>query len=249
MAKSALNTGMVRQNHRARSPDRPAEAAAWGVGAMAVIRQAAAITGQVIGSRANHKPSTATMAATNSTVSYMLVTGTMPVIDARSNSPAIVKRINEMAVVPVPQPIFLYGEGESYRTGLGEDRVKWAYPLRSWMDAGIRVPMSSDCPATSGAELINPLLGIYVAVTRKTDAGFELGPEQKIGVEEALRAYTLNSAYATFEEGLKGSIEVGKLADFAILSDDPTAVPPDNIKDILVEMTIIGGRVIHTRSP
>jgi len=163
------------------------------------------------------------------------------------NSPAIVKRIKEMGVVPVPQPIFLYGEGESYRAGLGEERVRWAYPMRSWMDSGIKVPMSSDCPATSGEELISPLLGIYVAVTRKTDAGVELAPEQKIYVEEALEAYTLNSAYATFEEGVKGSIELGKLADFAVLSDDPTAAPSDSIKDIAVDMTIIGGNVVYKR--
>lgn len=163
------------------------------------------------------------------------------------NSPAIVKRIKGMGVVPVPQPIFLYGEGESYRAGLGEERVRWAYPMSSWIDAGITVPMSSDCPATSGAELISPLLGIYVAVNRKTDAGVELGPEQKIGVEEALRAYTLNSAYATFEEAEKGSIEPGKLADFAVLSDDPTEVPSNYIKDIRVDMTIVGGRLVYER--
>ncbi|MCW4036411.1 MAG: amidohydrolase [Candidatus Bathyarchaeota archaeon] len=163
------------------------------------------------------------------------------------NSPMIVGRIKEIGVVPVPQPIFLYGEGESYRAGLGEERVRWAYPMRSWMDAGIKVPMSSDCPATSGEELISPLLGIYVAVTRKTDAGVELGPEQRIGVDKALKAYTLNSAYATFEEGVKGSIELGKLADFAVLSDDPTAAPSDSIKDIAVDMTIIGGMVVYKR--
>lgn len=163
------------------------------------------------------------------------------------NSPVIVKRIKEMGVVPVPQPIFLYGEGESYRAGLGEERVRWAYPMRSWIDAGITVPMSSDCPATSGEELISPLLGIYVAVNRKTDAGAELGQEQKIGVEEALRAYTLYSAYATFEESEKGSISPGKLADFAVLSDDPTAVPSDYIKNIRVDMTIVGGRLVYER--
>ncbi len=163
------------------------------------------------------------------------------------NSPAIVNRIKEMGVVPVPQPIFLYGEGESYRAGLGEERARWAYPMRSWMDAGITVPMSSDCPATSGEELISPLLGIYVAVTRKTDAGVELGPEQRMGVDRALKAYTLNSAYATFEEGVKGSIEPGKLADFAVLSEDPTAVPSDSIKDIAVDMTIIGGMVVYKK--
>jgi predicted amidohydrolase YtcJ len=162
-------------------------------------------------------------------------------------TPAIVERIRGMGVVPVPQPIFLYGEGESYRAGLGEERVKWAYPLRSFLENGIVTPMSSDCPATSGTELISPLLGIYVAVTRKTDSGRELGPEQRIGVEDALRCYTLNSAYATFEDDVKGSIEPGKLADFAVLSEDPTRIAEGKIKDVYAEMTVVGGRVVYTR--
>ena len=119
--------------------------------------------------------------------------------------------------------------------------------MRSWLDAGIAPAMSSDCPATSGEELISPLLGIYVAVTRKTDEGKELGPEQRITVEEALRSYTLNGAYATFEDDIKGSIKAGKLADFAVLSEDPTAVPVDKIKDIFVEMTLIGGRIVYKK--
>lgn len=161
---------------------------------------------------------------------------------------SIIARIKDLGVVPVPQPIFLYGEGESYRAGLGEERMKWAYPMKSFIENGIRVPMSSDCPATSGAELISPLLGIYVAVTRKTDAGKELGPVQKIGVHDALKAYTLNSAYACFEEDLKGSIEPGKLADFAVLAEDPLSVQPERIKDISVELTIVGGKVVYKKS-
>jgi len=159
-----------------------------------------------------------------------------------------VKRLRKLEIIPVPQPIFLYGEGESYRAGLGEERVKWAYPLKSYIEAGITTPMSSDCPATSGAEVISPLLGVYVAVTRKTDADKELGPEQRITVEEALRAYTLNSAYATFEEDLKGSIEPGKLADFAVLSADPLNANPDELKDITVEMTFLGGKIVYKKS-
>ena len=163
------------------------------------------------------------------------------------NSHEIVARIKEMGVIPVPQPIFLYGEGESYRAGLEPGNLKWAYPVKTWLDAGITVAMSSDCPATSGAELISPLLGIYVAVNRKTDAGLELGPEQCITVEEALRAYTMGGAYATFEEEEKGSIEPGKLADLAVLSRDPTEVDTEDVKDIEVEMTIVGGRVVYRK--
>ena len=96
--------------------------------------------------------------------------------------------------------------------------------------------------------MISPLLGAYVAVTRKTDADKELGSEQRITIEEALKAYTLNSAYATFEEDLKGSIEPGKLADFAVLSDNPLLVQKDQIKDINVEMTFLGGKIVYKKS-
>jgi predicted amidohydrolase YtcJ len=163
------------------------------------------------------------------------------------NSSTIVTRLKKLGIIPVPQPIFLYGEGESYRAGLGEDRVKWAYPLKSYIESGITTPMSSDCPCTSGSELISPLLGIYVAITRKTDIGREIGPEQKIGLKDALKAYTLNGAYVTFEEGVKGSIEPDKLADFVVLSDDPLNVGDSEIKDIHVEMTIIGSKIVYEK--
>lgn len=163
------------------------------------------------------------------------------------NNSTIVTRLKEMGIIPVPQPIFLYGEGESYRTGLGEDRVKWAYPLKSYIENGITVPMSSDCPCTSGDELISPLLGIFMAVTRKTDIDREIGSEQKIDVKDALRAYTLNGAYTTFEEGIKGSIEPGKLADFVVLSDNPFNTKNNEIKNINVEMTIIGGKIVYEK--
>ncbi|MFX1466897.1 MAG: amidohydrolase [Promethearchaeota archaeon] len=163
------------------------------------------------------------------------------------NNSTIISRLKKLDIIPVPQPIFLFGEGESYRTGLGEDRVKWAYPLKTYIENGIMTALSSDCPCTSGDELINPFLGIYMAVTRKTDVGREIGPEQKIDVKTALKAYTQNGAYATFEEDIKGSIEPGKLADFVVVSDNPLNVKDDKIKDINVEMTIISGKIVYER--
>ncbi len=163
------------------------------------------------------------------------------------NNPEIVSRIRSLGVIPVPQPIFLWGEGESYRAGLDVKRANWAYPVNTWMDEGITVALSSDCPATSGEELISPLLGIHVAVNRKTDAGNDIGPAQRIGIEEAIRAYTLNGAIATFEEETKGSIEPGKLADLVVLSEDPVEVAPGTIKDVGVEITIVGGRIAYNK--
>jgi predicted amidohydrolase YtcJ len=90
-------------------------------------------------------------------------------------------------------------------------------------------------------EPLSPLLGIQAAVAR------EFFPEERITVDDALRIYTVNAAYTSFEENIKGSIEAGKLADITVLSHDPRAVPPNEIEDIAVEMTIVGGKVIYSK--
>jgi predicted amidohydrolase YtcJ len=99
---------------------------------------------------------------------------------------------------------------------------------------------SSDAPVTP----VNPLMGIYAAVTRKAESGQVLLPEECVTVNQALALYTTGAAYASFEEDIKGSITPGRLADMVVLSDDPNKVPPEKIKDIKVEMTIIGGKVV-----
>jgi predicted amidohydrolase YtcJ len=92
------------------------------------------------------------------------------------------------------------------------------------------------------------MLGLYAAVTRKTLSGQPEGgwfPQEKITIEEAIRAYTLNTAYAGFEENIKGSLETGKLADFVILSENLLTMNSDGIKDVTVLMTVVGGRVVY----
>ena len=125
----------------------------------------------------------------------------------------------------------------------GEKRWDMMHPNRSALDLGIPVAGNSDY----GGSAADPLLRIQSMVTRKSAEGKVYGPEQRVSVEQAIRVWTLGSAYASFEEDIKGSIEAGKLADFVILSDDPTKVPPDTIKDIQVEKTIIGGEVTYER--
>ena len=117
------------------------------------------------------------------------------------------------------------------------------HPNRSATEMGIPVAGNSDSPV-SAAE---PLLRIQSMVTRKTAEGKVYGPEQRVSAETAIRIWTMGSAYASFEEDIKGSIEVGKLADFVVLSKDPTAVPPDGIKDIKVERTYVGGKLAFAR--
>jgi predicted amidohydrolase YtcJ len=108
------------------------------------------------------------------------------------------------------------------------------------LKSGLKPAASSDCPVAP----CNPLVGVYAAVTRRAESGQALSPEEAISPEEALRMYTLAGVYASFEERLKGSIEVGKLADVVILSADPTVVSPEELKGIRVEKTIIGGEVV-----
>ncbi len=93
---------------------------------------------------------------------------------------------------------------------------------------------------------LSPLLGMYASVTRKTAIG-ELGPKEAISRQEALKLYTTYAAHISFEEDLKGSIEPGKLADFVVLSDDLLTVPEEQIKDIEVLMTVVGGKVVYDR--
>ena len=120
---------------------------------------------------------------------------------------------------------------------LGVERARWLFPLKTLLQTGICVVSGSDCPM----EPLSPLSGIQAAVTR------EFFPEERVTVDEALRMYTFNAAYASFEEELKGSIEAGKLADLTVLSNDPRIVPPNEIANIAVELTIVGGRVVYQK--
>lgn len=126
-------------------------------------------------------------------------------------------------------------------------RTRFAYPYRSLVDAGARVALGTDWPV----EALDPLISIHAAVTRQSPAGEPDGgwhPEERVSLAEAVRDYTLGSAFAEFQEQNKGSIEAGKLADMVILSRDLFAIPPEEIPGVQVEMTILGGRVVYERA-
>jgi hypothetical protein len=142
--------------------------------------------------------------------------------------------------VVVTQPPFLYYGGERYLVTVPSDQLRWLYRIKSFLNDGLIVAGSSDSPIVPD----NPLVGIYAAVTRQAESGQQLLPRECISANQALAMYTINAAYASFEEGIKGSLTQGKLADIVLLSDDPTKTPPEQIKDIKVEMTIIGGKVV-----
>src|SRR5690349_3819513 len=137
-------------------------------------------------------------------------------------------------------------DGRWAERSIGAKRCETTYAFRSLLDSGARVVFGSDwfvAPPT-------PIEGIYAAVTRRTlDDRNPDGwiPEQKIGVEEALRAYTIDAAYATFDEKIKGSLERRKLADIVIIDRDLTRIAPPSIRDAKVTHTIVGGRIVFER--
>ena len=115
------------------------------------------------------------------------------------------------------------------------------YPIRMARDLGIRFGLHGDCPVTP----ISPLHCLYTAVARETSSGHILGPEHRIDVHDGLKALTIDGAYLAFEENIKGSVEVGKLADFVSISTDPYELERTALRDLEVEMTIIGGEVVY----
>lgn len=157
--------------------------------------------------------------------------------------PDLQERMKELDVIPIPNPPFFYEFGEGYIKNYGE-RVNHMYPLRDFLNQEIIAAAGSDCPVTS----CNPLLGIHVAVNRKSKNGINVGRNQRISVLEAIRMYTWNGAYASFEEERKGSLEVGKLADLVVLDNSILNTEEQNIKDLTVTMTIVDGEILFERS-
>jgi predicted amidohydrolase YtcJ len=156
-------------------------------------------------------------------------------------NPDILKRIKRLKMLVTPFGSYIHHHGEKMIPFYGAERVEMMFAHRSFLDYGIAVSGASDSPCGP----YEPLLAIQSCVTRKSAAGEVLGGRQRITVEEAIRLYTMASAYASFEEDLKGSITPGKLADLVVLGEDPRKVDPDEIKDIPVEMTIVGGEIEH----
>ncbi|HEY3682140.1 MAG TPA: amidohydrolase [Streptosporangiaceae bacterium] len=152
-----------------------------------------------------------------------------------------VARIAAQGVVPVPQGRFISEIGDGMLAALGPDRARLAYRMRAFLDAGAVLPGSTDSPVVHGS----PLLSMHDMVNRRTASGAPFTPEEAVTAEEALRAYTVGSAYAVHEEDRKGTLAPGKLADFAVLSDDLLAVPPERIRAITVGATVVGGAVAY----
>jgi predicted amidohydrolase YtcJ len=158
-------------------------------------------------------------------------------------NPDLLKRIKACGCIPTPFWTYVYYHGEKW-SQYGDDKLRWMFAHRSFLDAGIAVPGASDY----GPGPFEPLMAIQSMVTRRDYRGREWGPNQKVTVDEAIRIGTINGARASSEESIKGSITPGKLADFVMLEKDPHSVDPGQIKDIKIARTVVGGRTVYPRS-
>jgi predicted amidohydrolase YtcJ len=174
-----------------------------------------------------------------------------PRSDARHNiihayfpTPRALDQMAQYNIAAVLQPTFVYWEGDLLFRDVGERRAQNYKPARKYLDRGVIVTASSDVTSTVSA---NPFIALYALVTRKNRLGQHIAPHEAISREEALRTYTASGTWLTREEHLKGTIEAGKLADVAVLDRDYFAVADEEIKDIQVDMTIVGGHVAWDR--
>lgn len=159
-------------------------------------------------------------------------------------NPELIQRMRKLGVVGAVQPPFIVADGDWITDRLGEERTRYVYPFKTMLNEGVKLAAGSDCPVIN----LDPLPGIQDAVLRVTADGNVFVPEERVSIEEAIRMYTLDAAYGSFEEHIKGSIEPGKLADIVILSKSPLDVPKSQIGEINVEMTIVGGKVVYSKS-
>ena len=165
-------------------------------------------------------------------------------------TPEAIARMSSLGIYADMQAAWFYKDADAMKYILGDDRIRTFMPYRSLIDAGVMVNGGSDhmvkFDADKSINPYNPFLAMWSMITRKTEHGTVIMPEEAITREEALKMYTINNAFGTFEEKLKGSLEPGKVADIAILSDDLLTCPVDRIKDIRSELTMTGGKIVYS---
>lgn len=156
----------------------------------------------------------------------------------------ILQRIKRLGAVPIPGTSFLHYTRPVYEQHLGRDRYRYAYALKTFANLGIVAAASSDAPVVP----VNPLIGIQTMVTRKDRLGVDAWSEEAIPIEEAIKAYTVNAAYASFAEGNRGMIRPGFLGDITVFDQDLRLIDPDHLTHARVDFTIAGGEVVWDRS-
>src|SRR5947209_2302220 len=169
------------------------------------------------------------------------------VMHASFQSPEAIARMKKMGILADTQSQWLYHDGPALEKVFGHAGMRYFFPLRSYLDAGIVVAAGSDHmighDKNRAVNPYNPFLSMWIMVARKTDRGDVLYPEERITRAEALKTHTIWSAYMQFTEKQKGSLEVGKLADLVVIDRDIMTCPEDQIKDIDPVMTVVDGRV------
>jgi len=166
------------------------------------------------------------------------------IVHAGLSTPPIQKRLRELHALVDGNPAFVYWLG-AFFPKYGAQRVRWTYPAKSYIENRIVAAGTSDVPVTP----ISPWWGIWALVARRDmQSGQILAPEERVTILEALEMYTRNPAYAGFEENQKGSLEPGKLADFIVVDRDVLSVPTDELKDVQVLKTFVGGELVSTRA-
>jgi len=152
----------------------------------------------------------------------------------------LIQRIKNLNVIPNPFSTYVYFHGEKMQA-YGKERLENMFAVRSFLDAGINVTQTSDYPPGP----FEPMMALQSSVTRTDMSGNVWGPSQKISVEEAIRVGTINGAYASYEEKVKGSLENGKFADLVVLEKNPTQVDPSELIDIKIERTMVDGKWVY----
>lgn len=168
------------------------------------------------------------------------------IVHCQITSEEALEKIKENNILAYIQPIFIAADSKVIEKRVGKERTKYSYNWKKLQDSGVVLTFSSDSPVESP----NPYENMYCAVTRKDLAGKPEGgflAEQSLNIIDSIRAYTINSAFASYEEDIKGSLEVGKLADFAVLSDNIFEMDSDRIKDISCVMTVKGGEIVFDK--
>ncbi len=158
-----------------------------------------------------------------------------------------IERFSKLGIVVSVQPYHAIDDGRWAEQAIGPDRIKTTYAFKSLLDANVTLAFGSDWPVAPAS----PLHGIYAAVTRRTLDGVNPNgwvPSEKIAVEQALLAYTRDAAYSSFDENRKGTLEIGKLADFVVLDGDLRNIDPVDIPEIKVLQTYVGGKLVYTRN-
>ena len=158
-------------------------------------------------------------------------------------TPAIEARLKRLGVIDSSATGFMYDLGDAYAANRGREAMARMWPHRSLIDAGIPAPGHSDAMVCQA----NPFLALWSMVNRKSDTGGDLDASQAVTPTEALRAYTWLGSHSGREEGIKGSLDLGKLADVAVLDRDYFSIPVQEIRDVAVDLTLVGGNVVWER--